>query len=185
MRRLYLLLALTLFSLNVFSQEEQLAQNYFDKGEFEKAESLYENLLKEEPANPVYFFGLIATYQQLEKYKRAEKLLKEKVNNTANAPHFLVEVGYNYQLQGNKKEAERFYNEALSAIESRPNYAFSIARSFEKYNLLDNAVEAYELGMKMNPDAQYYIQLARLYGEKGEIEKMFSNYIDVVGDNPN
>ena len=39
--------------------------------------------------------------------------------------------------------------------------------------------------MKMNPDAEYNIQLARLYGEQGEIEKMFSNYIDVLGNNPN
>ena len=44
---------------------------------------------------------------------------------------------------------------------------------------------AYELGMKMNPDAEYSIQLARLYGEQGDIEKMFSNYIEVLGDNPN
>ena len=102
------------------------------------------------------------------------------MNNTANAPHYLVELGYNYQLQDKKEEAEQFYNEALSAIESRPNYAFSIARTFEKYSLLDNAVKAYELGMKMNSDAQYFIQLARLYGEQGEIEKMFSNYIDVI-----
>ncbi|NJX17063.1 hypothetical protein HC176_16435, partial [Tamlana crocina] len=27
--------------------------------------------------------------------------------------------------------------------------------------------------------------LARLYGEQGQIEKMFSNYIDVLGSNPN
>ncbi len=116
---------------------------------------------------------------------QAEKLLKDKVNNTANAPHYLVELGHNYELQDKSEQAEQLYNEALKAIESRPNYAFSIARTFEKYSLLDNAVSAYELGMKMNSDAEYYIQLARLYGEQGEIEKMFSNYIDVLGNNPN
>ena len=184
MRSLYLLLFFLLINLAGFSQEEQLARNYFDKGEFEKAENIYEKLVEREPGNPTYFMGLISTYQQLEKYKQAEKLLKDKVNNTANAPHYLVEVGYNYQLQNKTEEAERFYNEALSAIESRPNYAFSIARTFEKYSLLDNAVKAYELGMKMNSDVQYFIQLARLYGEQGEIEKMFSNYIDVIGTNP-
>ncbi|MGB7786084.1 MAG: tetratricopeptide repeat protein [Salinimicrobium sp.] len=184
MRSLYLLLCFFLFSFAGFSQSEQLARNYFEKGEFEKAENIYEKLVEQEPGNPSFFMGLISTYQQLEKYKQAEKLLKEKVNTTANAPHYLVEVGYNYQLQDKKEEAERFYDEALSAIESRPNYAFSIARTFEKYSLLDNAVKAYELGMKMNSDAQYYIQLARLYGEQGEIEKMFSNYIDVIGTNP-
>lgn len=176
---------LFLFSYAGFSQTEQLAKNYFDRGDFEKAQNIYEKLFEEEPGNPSIFFGLIATYQQLENFPEAERLLQHKINTTANAPHYLVELGHNYELQQKKEQAEQFYNEALRAIESRPNYAFSIARTFEKYSLLNNAVKAYELGMKMNPDAEYYIQLARLYGEQGEIEKMFSNYIDVLGNNPN
>ncbi|MCY2685597.1 tetratricopeptide repeat protein [Salinimicrobium sp. TH3] len=185
MRFLYFFLLLLCTHFSGFAQSEQLAKNYFDRGEFGKAENIYEKLLEQEPFNASFFYGLIATYQQLEKYGEAEKLLKHRVNNTANAPHFLVELGHNYELQGKNTQADQFYTEALRAIESRPNYAFSIARSFEKYSKLDRAVTAYELGMKMNPDAEYSIQLARLYGEQGDIEKMFSNYIDVLGNNPN
>ena len=185
MRFFYFLLILLFTQFSGLAQSEQLAKNYFERGEFKKAENLYEKLLAQEPFNTSFFFGLIATYQQLEKYDDAEKLLKDRVNNTANAPHYLVELGHNYELQGKAAQADQFYSEALRAIESRPNYAFSIARSFEKYSKLDRAVTAYELGMKMNPDAEYNIQLARLYGEQGEIEKMFSNYIDVLGNNPN
>lgn len=185
MRFFYILTFLFLFSYAGFSQTEQLAKNYFDRGDFEKAQNIYERLFEEEPNNPSIFFGLIATYQQLENFSEAERLLQHKINTTANAPHYLVELGHNYELQQKRDQADQFYDEALRAIESRPNYAFSIARTFEKYSLLNNAVKAYELGMKMNPDAEYYIQLARLYGEQGEIEKMFSNYIDVLGNNPN
>ncbi len=185
MRFLYFFLLLLCTHFSGFAQSEQLAKNYFDRGEFGKAENIYEKLLEQEPYNASFFYGLIATYQQLEKYGEAEKLLKHRVNNTANAPHFLVELGHNFELQGKNTQADQFYTEALRAIESRPNYAFSIARSFEKYSKLDRAVTAYELGMKMNPDAEYSIQLARLYGEQGDIEKMFSNYIEVLGNNPN
>ncbi|WP_029034476.1 tetratricopeptide repeat protein [Salinimicrobium terrae] len=184
MRFLYFFLLLLCTQFPGFAQSEQLAKNYFDRGEFEKAENIYEKLLDQEPNNSSFFYGLIATYQQLEKYGEAENLLKDKVNNTANAPHYLVELGHNFELQGEDTRASQFYNEALRAIESRPNYAFSIARTFEKYSKLDRAVTAYELGMRMNPDAEYNIQLARLYGEQGEIEKMFSNYLDVLGNNP-
>ena len=185
MRFLYFFLLLLCTHFSGFAQSEQLAKNYFDRGEFGKAENIYEKLLEQEPYNASFFYGLIATYQQLEKYGEAEKLLKHRVNNTANAPHFLVELGHNFELQGKNTQADQFYTEALRAIESRPNYAFSIARSFEKYSKLDRAVTAYELGMKMNPDAEYSIQLARLYGEQGDVEKMFSNYIEVLGNNPN
>lgn len=185
MRFFYTFVILFFFAVSGFSQTEQLAKNYFDRGDFEKALNIYEKLVNEEPGNTDYFFGLIATYQQLERFQEAEDLLKYKVNNTANSPHYLVELGHNYELQEKQEQAEEFYREALRAIESRPNYAFSIARTFEKYSLLNNAVAAYELGMKMNPGAEYHIQLARLYGEQGEIEKMFSNYINVLGSNPN
>ncbi|MFD0977090.1 tetratricopeptide repeat protein [Salinimicrobium gaetbulicola] len=184
MRFFYILTFFLLFSYAGFAQSEQLAKNYFDRGDFKKAQNIYERLFEDQPHSPSIFFGLIATYQQLENFKKAEELLKFKLNNTANAPYYLVELGHNYELQQNKEQAEQFYNEALRAIESRPNYALSIAQTFEKYSLLNKAVSAYELGMKGNPDAEYNIQLARLYGEQGEIEKMFSNYIEVLGNNP-
>lgn len=183
MRFLYVIFFL-LISFSGFSQSEQLAKNYFDRGEFEKALNVYEKLLEVQPANSAFFMGYLATLQQLEKYKKAEELLRNKLNNTANSPHYLVELGHNFELQKKDEQAQQFYSEALSAIESRPNYAFTIARTFEKYSLLNKAISAYELGMKINPDSQYSIQLARLYGEQGEIEKMFSNYIDLLGANP-
>lgn len=185
MRSLYFVLVLLLCNFSGFSQTEQLAKNYFDQGEYEKALNVYQKLVKEEPQNPNYFFGLVATYQQLENFSEAEKILLDKVNTSSNMPHFLVELGHNYQLQRNSEKADYYYNEALQAIEARPNFAFMIARTFEKYSLLDRAVAAYEKGMNLNPDAKYHIQLARLYGEKGEIEKMFKNYIELLGNNPN
>ena len=183
MRILYLIFFL-FFTISGFSQSEQLARNYFDRGQFEKALNVYQKLLEVQPTSSTYFSGYLATLQQLEKYEKAGELLRHKLNTTANSPHYLVELGHNYELQKKNEQAQQFYSEALSAIESRPNYAFSIARTFEKYSLLERAISAYELGMKMNPDSQYSIQLARLYGEQGEIEKMFSNYIDLLGMNP-
>jgi len=62
-----------IFSLIVFSQNEQLAQNYFDKGDFEKAKISYEELLKSQIGNSNYFQKLIDCYQQLQQFDVAEK----------------------------------------------------------------------------------------------------------------
>ncbi len=184
MRCFYLFLFLILLNFSGYSQTVELAKNYFEQGQYEKALRSYERLLAENPHNGNYFMGVISSHQQLENFSAAEKLLLERLNNTANAPGLLVELGHNYELQEKDEKASRYYEEAISAIESRPNYAFSIAQSFERYSLLDMAIRAYEKGMSLNPDTNYNIQLARLYGEQGEIEKMFSNYIDLVGTNP-
>ena len=182
--RPFLYILLFLFGAVVYGQSEQLAKNYFDQGEYAKALRHYEKLVEDNPGNSDYFFGLIATHQQLEEFEKAEKLLLEKLNNSANLPTLLVELGHNYALQKNTEKSELYYSEALSAIESRPNYAFSIARAFEKYSLLDRAVLAYEAGMRMNPNANYNVQLARLYGEQGKVELMFENYLALVEKNP-
>jgi len=183
MRPLFFIL-IFLFSVLSYGQSEQLAKNYFDQGEYAKALRHFEKLVQEEPGNTDYFFGLIATLQQLEEFEKAEKLLLEKLNNSSNLPTLLVELGHNYELQNNNSKSELYYSEALSAIESRPNFAFSIARAFEKYSLLDQAVLAYESGMRMNPDANFNVHLARLYGEQGKIEQMFINYLVLIEKNP-
>lgn len=176
-------LLLAVFRLN--AQSEDLARNFFDQGEYEKALKTYQQLAKENPGNPVFFYGIISSYQQMEDFETAEELLKDKLENSANNPMLLVELGHNYELKEDEGRANDFYKEALAAIDARPNFAYSIAHTFEKYSLLDYAAEAYEKGMALNSEQNFNLQLARIYGEQGKIEQMFDNYLGLIDANPN
>ena len=88
-------------SLISFSQNELLAQNYFDKGEFDKATSMYEELDKKQPGNFYFTQKLVSCYQGLKQFDKAEKLLLSK-KEKSNQPTFFVELGYNAQLQKNQ-----------------------------------------------------------------------------------
>ncbi|TRO64498.1 tetratricopeptide repeat protein [Christiangramia sabulilitoris] len=181
--RCFLFIALWFLTVcGLYAQSEQLARNFFDQGEFEKALQVYEELYQQNPSNPVFFNGLLATYQQLERFEVAESLLRDRMSRSANNPSILIELGHNYELQEEQERATQFYDEALQSIEGRPNYAYSIARSFEQYNLLDYAARAYERAMELNADRNFNLQLARIYGEQGKIEEMFSNYLDLIED---
>ena len=79
MKKLLLHISL-FFSLVCFSQNEQLAQYYYDKGDFEKAKISYEELLKEIPLNSQYFLRIIDCSQQLQQFESAEKALQERFN---------------------------------------------------------------------------------------------------------
>jgi tetratricopeptide (TPR) repeat protein len=96
---------LIFFSLFVRAQNEQLAQNYFDRGEFEKALVSYEDLLKSQPGNMIYFQKTIDCYQQLQQFDKAEKGIQERLDKFKQA-NLLVELGYNYQLQKTLKRQE-------------------------------------------------------------------------------
>ena len=63
MKKLCLSLTL-LFSLCSFAQNEQLAQYFYEKGDFEKAKLSYEELLANVPQNTQYFLRVIDCYQQ-------------------------------------------------------------------------------------------------------------------------
>lgn len=178
----FILLLFAVTGLN--AQSEELARNFFDQGEYEKSLKIYQQLAEENPGNPNFFFGIISSYQQMEEFETAEELLKERLDNSANNPMLFIELGHNYELRRDEEKAEDFYREAIDALDGRPNFAYSIARTFEKYNLLDYAAEAYEKGMALNTDQNFHLQLARIYGEQGKTEEMFENYLGLIDANP-
>lgn len=165
------------------AQNPNLAKNYFDQGEFEKSLAVYESLTAAQPGRLDYFLGMIQSLQQLEKYQQAEDLLKERLRKTTQFPQLYVELGHNYALQNQSNKAQDAYSQALVAIETNSNYTYTIANTFQHYNLLNEAVEAYEKGMSLNPNMDFNMQLAQIYGEQGKLEKMFETYLNLVEKN--
>lgn len=177
---LFILFFISISAVN--AQNDLLAKNYFEQGEYEKALSLYAKLYKKSQRFD-YFNALVATNQQLENYNEAEKLLKDKLNSPRIIPHLYVELGYNYAIQHKDSLATINYNKAIETLESKINYANSIGRAFEKYSLVEQAIETYETSMEINSEMDYSYQLARLYGEKGDLEKMFGSYLVLIKRN--
>ena len=163
---------------------EVLADSYYKKGEFKKALVIYENLNKEKPYNYNYLFKLIDVHQQLEQFDAAQNILIQRLEKRRN-PTLIVELGYNYQLKDSLEKAKTLYKEAIDYIDEKPNYVYSVAKKFEDHSLLDEAIQVYDKGKILTPDKNYSIQLARIYGDQGNIEKMFENYIEYVAYRPN
>lgn len=172
------------FSLISFSQNETLANNYFDRGDFEKALPIYKALYEQNPTRVDYFRSYIETLQQLENFLESERLIQEKLSSSQNHPLFLIEMGRNYFIQNHNEQANSYFQQALEVIEENPKLAHSIAYSFEKYSLLQLAIDAYTKGMELDPNQNFNNQLARIYGEQGKLEKMFESYLNLIAINP-
>jgi tetratricopeptide (TPR) repeat protein len=181
--RLAFLIGVFFMSSLAFSQNEQIALNYFNNGEFEKALISYKKLYKLNKSNYNYLLKIVESYQQLEQFNEAETLLLSLVKNTR-SPEFLVELGYNYQLKKEQENADKYYKNAVLKIERNPFYAVNVARRFESHALINYAARVYEKAMALNPEFKYDIQLARIYGEQGKIEKMFNSYVGFIEKNP-
>ena len=177
MRFLFVISFLCCF--NMFSQEDIVAAEYYKNGDFEKALLSYKKLYNKSPNNNTYLLQLVKSLQQLEKYQEAETLLLEQISRV-NYPPLLIELGYNYQLQNNIINAETYYESALKTIDQNPNFVFVVGKAFEDRSLLDQAITAYEKAMVLKPDLNFNVQLARIFGDQGNVEKMFESYLNFV-----
>jgi tetratricopeptide (TPR) repeat protein len=166
-----------LSSMLVFSQNEQLAQNYLDRGEFDKAILIYEDLIKTQPNNYQYFLKQLVCYQQLKQLDKSEKIIQARIDRTKQA-NLYVELGYNYQLQKNQEKADKYYKIAIDKISENPNNVYIVAGSFEQKSLIQQAIDAYEMGVKVNPSANYDYQTALLQGQLGKLELMTDKLLD-------
>jgi tetratricopeptide (TPR) repeat protein len=165
------------WSLGVQAQDDLLAREYINSGAFEKALVIYKKLYEEKPTNSFYTSQLVSCYQQLEDYTSAENILKDRLKISQYPVNF-VELGYNYQLQKDSLNAQKNYDKAISSINERANYSYGVGRKFQEYSLLDEAIKTYELAMQIEPALEFNMQLAAIYGEKGQIDQMFNSYLN-------
>jgi len=166
----------------LFSQEDFLAKQYFEDGAFDKALVFYEKLVAKNPMRTDYGEGLVACYQQLEQYDKAEEFLLKVVNGKNIYPTMLIELGYNYTLQDQPEKAIEYYDKALQKINENPNFGYGLGYRFQKYALLDYAIKAYSTAMELNPKLDYNFQKARIYGEQGNIEEMYESYLKLISE---
>jgi tetratricopeptide (TPR) repeat protein len=171
-------------SLFSFAQNELLAQNYFDKGEFDKAISLYEELDKKQPGNFYFTQKLVSCYQGLKQFDKVEKLLLNK-KEKSNQPGYFVELGYNAQLQKDQNKADSYYKKAIDAVANQPNYAYQIGQAFEQKSLLQQAYNTYEIGQKNSSGMNFDYQMALLQGQMGNLDVMVVKLLDYSYSNVN
>ena len=174
---------LFLSSFWVSAQNEELAMDYFEKGEFQKALTLFEEISTKQPSNYFFFQRVIDCYQQLQQYEKAENAITKR-KDKYNQPLLYIELGYNYQLQKNTEKADKNYELAIQEVEKEPNYAYQVANSFEKKVLLTWALKTYETAQKKNPNLNFDYQTAMIQGQLGNLEVMLNKLLDYGFNTP-
>ena len=172
-----------LFCFVSYSQSDlDLAELYYDNGEFKKALYLFKKLQASQPNNSNYTFKVIKIYQELEKFESSDSLINSQLTKSRN-PQYLVELGYNYQLQNKLDSATVYYNQAINKAKEIPSFSYSIALKFEDHTLVEQAIEVYKLAISQTKNSSYCYRLAGLYAIKKDIKNMFLNYLNFTEHN--
>ena len=167
-----------------WAQKEHLAENYFEQGAYDKALSLYQRLVEEQPRQPKYVLGLVSTYQQLSKFDQAENLLKSRLLEPRIYPLYYIALANNFNMQRQVDSAQIYIDKALNYTYEQPNYTVSMGKALTDLSLLNAAKSLYQGVMQRYPEKDFNLQLARVYGELGELEPMFETYLTLMESTP-
>ncbi|MES2629757.1 MAG: tetratricopeptide repeat protein [Bacteroidota bacterium] len=162
----------------------EFANYYFDKGEYDKA-ALYFQKLWDRTANPYYYQRLLASLISQEKYEDAEDLIRKQLKRASAKSEVYVDLVSLYKKTGSEKKKQKAKDEVLDNLEPVRATIVVTARKLMEIGEMETAEEVYRKGITLlRGDYNFALELADIYGAKGNLPKMVEAYIDLIGANP-
>ncbi|NUM31395.1 MAG: tetratricopeptide repeat protein [Bacteroidetes bacterium] len=170
-------------SFRAFAQvnDEELAAEFLNNKEFEKAAVLYEKLLKKDNASPYYYINLLTCYIELKSWSDAEKMIKKQVKNFPDNYFFRVDQGYILQKQNKNDDASEIYNNLIKSLEKYPSGTVQLATAFLRRDLPDYAISTYINTRKYLKNEQLYSEnLLDLFVLTGKSKELIDECIKIL-----
>ncbi len=139
----FLLLFLLPLAALCQGNDEELAAEFLNNKEFDKAIILYEKLLKKDYTSPYYYQNLLTCYLELKDYSEAEKMVKRQAKRFQDNYFYKVDQGYLLQQQNRTTEAFAIYNSLIESLIKNPNPCLQLATAFLRRDLPDLSISAY------------------------------------------
>lgn len=177
---------LLFFALNSFGQmgqDRQLADQYLNNAEYEKAAQLYDKLMDKDPFGtyPQYYKCLLA----MKDFNEAEKLTKKMIKKQETSLSYLVDLGFIYAQVNQPDKAKSQYEKAIKSLKPDQGQIMNLASTFMNKQETDYALQTYQEGRKMMREIYgFYFETAEVYYQKGNYQAMIEEYLDAVADNP-
>ena len=160
--------------------DQQLAQHYYNNGEFDKALMYYEKLFGENPSK-INFSRYVECLTETGDVKKAEKTFKKQINNEPYNQEFKILFAKFYESQGEEGEATDIYRDLIDNLQARTSDVVNLYKAFKSQNKPDLAFETLQKGRKLLKKSyplNYYF--ADYYGSVDEQEKMIEEYLDLL-----
>lgn len=185
MRKLKYILFLFTFAflhLNTSAQTNtdlQLAQQFYDNKEFDKALDYYEKLYNK-ISSEEFYTPYLNCLLELKEFKTAEKVIKKQIKRNPERPDFFIDLGTVYERSEDSGKAKNTWELAIKSIK-HDDQVFIVAKAFIAIKQYDYAIATYLRGRKMSEnDYPFSFELADVYAIKGDKMAMINEYLDVL-----
>ncbi len=177
---LFLLVSLSLSGICQVNDEE-LAAEFLNNKEYDKAAILYEKLLKKDYASPYYYQNLLTCFLELKSFDDAEKMIKKQAKKFPNNYFYKVDQGYVLQRQSRTDEAFVVYQSLISNLDNNPAGTLQLATAFLRRDLPDLSISTYLQARKtLKSESIFAENLLDLYVLTKRNKELISEALELI-----
>jgi len=181
----FIIILIVQYALAQTTSEIQLANQYYQDGEIEKAISIYESLAKNPRNIPQIHNNYYRILLNTGRFEEAEKYIEKVLKNYGDNTYYLVDRGLIY-VQKNEKEKEKaYYDDLIKKLSNDEFQARIAAQHFARNQLYEYSLETYLVARKKQKDPYAFsLQLANLYRILNKKEEMIEEYLNYAKEQP-
>lgn len=180
-----LLLVFTIVTATASAQpstDEQLALQYYQNKEFDKALDYYEKLYNKKSPQ-LYYSKYVDCLIETKDYKKAEKIIRKHIKQTPEQLNFHIDLGSLYAKANESEKAKAEWEKAVKSIRY-DEQVFTVANNFVSIRQYDLAIAAFQKGRKISQtNYPYNFELAEVYRIKGDKIAMINELLDALEAN--
>ena len=186
MRRLLILLLLMMQLTPILAQQndDALAGQYYQSGEYEKAAVIYQRLFNQS-RNPVYYDPLFTSLLNLKRYDEAEQLVRRQIKASPHRYTYSIDLGRILQERGEKVQAAALYDRLIADLPKNESVIRELATSFYRADAYDYSVKTFTEGRKrLGNESLFGFDLIGLYRFRKDKVMLIQEYLLLLETTP-
>ena len=173
------------FSASAQDSDIRIANEYFLKGEKEKALSLYQVLLKNPDNIPVIHSNYLNLLLDMAKFKEAEDYVERVLRKVDDRVSFRVDLGIVYVRSGDVQKADKYFKALVKNSLPDVYRTKSISDYLASHNLTEVAIwTLQELRRSLGNPSVFTLEMANLYRMQGKRDEMVQEYLNYITQSP-
>ena len=187
MKKFLLLLLIITFTSELraqLSNEEAMAVQYFQSGDYEKAAVLYEKLFNR-TKNASYYDPYFSCLLRIKKFDEAEKLARVLQKNNPDNFNYPVDLGRVFQERGEQEKSIALYNNLIKNLPANEFAIKDLAITFYRAEAYDFSIKTFLNGRKLlNDEKSFIYDLLSLYRYRKDKVMLIQEYLLLLSINP-
>ncbi|MDO7742184.1 MAG: tetratricopeptide repeat protein, partial [Pedobacter sp.] len=167
-----------------YNEENEVAMQYYQDGEFEKAAVIMEKLYSK-TKNEAYFDLYFNALLKSKRFDEAEKMISKLVRQQPDELKYLAALGKTKKEKGEQENARKIFSQVVSLLPKEEFKVREIANYLYQMGEYDTALDVFMQGRKIFKNEQMFtFELLSLYRYKKDKNMLIQEYLNALSTMP-